>query len=91
MDIDHCLFARLLFILNQTLEPSQESAPRVIQNFGWKILTAFREKTVTTKGTVIECIANDKDYQSDSEPTDDIVVFLIAGHGTTHLYGPYLS
>jgi len=61
---------------------AQKSA-QSIQDFGEKILTAFRENKVTTKGTVIECIANDKEYKSDSERINDIVVFLIAGHDTT--------
>lgn len=56
---------------------------RSLQDLGEKMLISFREKKLTKTGTVINCIANDKDYQSDSERVNDILVFLIAGHDTT--------
>lgn len=64
------------------VKKAEESA-RSLRAFGMKILTSFRNKKSTTKGTVIDCIANDDEYLSDEERVKDIVVFLIAGHDTT--------
>ena len=54
-----------------------------IEYFGGEILIAFKEKKTITKGTAIERIASENDYQSDSKRVNDIVIFLIGGHDTT--------
>ena len=50
---------------------------------GYKILDSYRQLQSPKEGTVIDLIANNKDYKNDKERASDIVMILVAGHGTT--------
>ena len=50
---------------------------------GYKILESYRQLKSPRKGTVIDLIANNKNYVNDKERASDIVMILAAGHGTT--------
>lgn len=51
--------------------------------FGMRILESYRQLESPTKGTVIDLIANNKNYKSDKERASDVLVLLLAGYDTT--------
>lgn len=51
--------------------------------FTKKMLESYRALESPVKGTVVDLIANNKNYKSDKERLSDMLFFLVAGHDTT--------
>jgi cytochrome P450 len=51
--------------------------------FGLKILEKYRKLESPIKGTVVDLIAKNDQYENDEERANDILVTLVAGHDTT--------
>ncbi len=50
---------------------------------GYKILESYRNLKEPRSGTVVDLIAKNNEYKSDKERASDIIMLLVAGHGTT--------
>ena len=62
---------------------SARKAGRKLLSFGMKILESYRKLESPVKGTVIDLIANNKQYKDDKERASDIVTLFVAGYDTT--------
>ena len=56
---------------------------RKLEAFGLKILDEYRKLPSPQKGTVIDLIANNKEYKNDKERANDIIILFLGGHDTT--------
>ena len=69
------------YLCRETREAEEASLQLV--ELGFKILKSHRLMKNPTRGTVIDYIAQNTNYESDKERVNDILIFLFAGHDTT--------